>query len=155
VTASESPAKTRPRLADLFVPVGSVALLVMMLGLVLASAGKTLGYDYTCYENAARHLVDGKPIYDNAFSINVGTCPGTYTYPPAFAVILAPWLLFGGAAAGLFCVAMAACFLGGVALLPVRRDVRWLIVVIAAVDWALRRRGGGWIGRGSWAWSRR
>jgi hypothetical protein len=137
VTASESPAKTRPRLADLFVPVGSVALLVMMLGLVLASAGKTLGYDYTCYENAARHLVDGKPIYDNAFSINVGTCPGTYTYPPAFAVILAPWLLFGGAAAGLFCVAMAACFLGGVALLPVRRDVRWLIVVIAAVDWPL------------------
>jgi hypothetical protein len=109
----------------------------MMLGLVLASAGKTLGYDYTCYENAARHLVDGKPIYDNAFSINVGTCPGTYTYPPAFAVILAPWLLFGGAAAGLFCVAMAACFLGGVALLPVRRDVRWLIVVIAAVDWPL------------------
>jgi hypothetical protein len=137
VTATESPAKARPRLADLFVPVGSVALLVMMLGLVLASAGKTLGYDYTCYENAARHLVDGKPIYDNAFSINVGTCPGTYTYPPAFAVALAPWLLFGGAAAGLFCVAMAACFLGGVAILPVRRDVRWLIIVIAAVDWPL------------------
>ena len=137
MTATESPAKARPRLADLFVPVGSVALLVMMLGLVLASAGKTLGYDYTCYENAARHLVDGKPIYDNAFSINVGTCPGTYTYPPAFAVALAPWLLFGGAAAGLFCVAMAACFLGGVAILPVRRDVRWLIVVIAAVDWPL------------------
>lgn len=137
MTATESPAKARPRLADLFVPVGSVALLVMMLGLVLASAGKTLGYDYTCYENAARHLVDGKPIYDNAFSINVGTCPGTYTYPPAFAVALAPWLLFGGAAAGLFCVAMAACFLGGVAILPVRRDVRWLIIVIAAVDWPL------------------
>jgi alpha-1,2-mannosyltransferase len=121
----------------MFAPVGSATLLVLMLGLVLASAGKTLGYDYTCYENAARHLIDGQPIYDNAFSISVGTCPGTYTYPPAFAVGLVPWLLFGGAAAGLWCVAMAACFVAGVALLPVRRDVRWLVVVIAAVDWPL------------------
>jgi hypothetical protein len=32
---------------------------------------------------------------------------------------------------------MAACFLVGVALLPVRRDVRWLIVIVAALDWPL------------------
>ena len=32
---------------------------------------------------------------------------------------------------------MAACFLAGVALLPVRRDVRWLVLVVAAVDWPL------------------
>ena len=55
----------------------------------------------------------------------------------AFAVGLVPWLLFGGAAAGAWCVAMAACFLAGVAVLPVRRDVRWLVVVVAAVDWPL------------------
>src|ERR1035437_1717194 len=108
-----------------------------MVGLVPAPAGKALGDAYTCYESAARHLLDGKPIYDNAFSISVGTCPGTYTYPPAFAVGLAPWLLFGGAAAGLWCVAMAACFVAGVALLPVRRDVRWLVIVVAAIDWPL------------------
>jgi alpha-1,2-mannosyltransferase len=137
MSAAESPARKRRRFAGLVVPVGSVGLLVLMLGLVLASAGRTLGYDYTCYEGAARHLVDGKPIYDNAFSIAVGTCPGTYTYPPAFAVALVPWLLFGGAAAGAWCLAMAACFLVGVALLPVRRDVRWLIVIVAAFDWPL------------------
>ena len=137
MTAAESPARARPRLVELLVPIGSVSLLVLMLGLVLASAGKTLGYDYTCYEAAARHLVDGKPIYDNAFSISVGTCPGTYTYPPAFAAALVPWLLFGGAAAGLWCVAMAACFVAGAALLPVRRDVRWLVIVVAALDWPL------------------
>jgi hypothetical protein len=137
MTAAESPARARPRLAELLVPVGSVSLLVLMLGLVLASAGKTLGYDYTCYEGAARHLLDGQPIYDNAFSISVGTCPGTYTYPPAFAVALVPWLLFGGAAAGLWCVAMALCFVAGAALLPVRRDVRWLVVIVAALDWPL------------------
>jgi hypothetical protein len=142
MTAAEPPAKvpSRParlRFADLIVPAGSISLLVTMLGLVLASAGNTLGYDYTCYAGAARHLLDGQPIYDNAFSISVGTCPGTYTYPPAFAAALVPWLVFGGAAAGLWCMAMAACFVGGVALLPVRRDVRWLVVIVAALDWPL------------------
>jgi len=134
---SREAAAGRARPLDLIVPVGSVALLVLMIGLVLASAGKTLGYDYTCYENAARHVVDGKPIYDNAYSINVGDCPGTYTYPPAFAVALVPWLMFGAAAAGAWCVAMAACFLAGVAVLPVRRDIRWLVVIVAALDWPL------------------
>ncbi|HZL33438.1 MAG TPA: hypothetical protein VFC81_05575, partial [Verrucomicrobiae bacterium] len=67
MSVAESPATTRWRPADLIVPVGSVGLLVLMIGLVLASAGQTLGYDYTCYEGAARHLIDGKPMYDNAF----------------------------------------------------------------------------------------
>ena len=137
MNVAESPSTRRWRPTELIVAVGSVGLLVLTIGLVLASAGKTLGYDYTCYEGAARHLIDGRPIYDNAFSIAVGTCPGTYTYPPAFAVALVPWLLFGGAAAGAWCVAMAACFVAGVALLPVRRDVRWLIVIVAAFDWPL------------------
>ncbi|MGA3029465.1 MAG: glycosyltransferase family 87 protein [Candidatus Limnocylindrales bacterium] len=137
MTAAESRAIDRGRLANLFVPVGSVALLVAMLGLVMGTAGNTLGYDYTCYAGAAQHLLDGQPIYDNAFSIAVGTCPGTYTYPPTFAAALIPWLLFGGAAAGLWCVAMAACFVAGVALLPVGRDVRWLVVIVAALDWPL------------------
>ena len=128
---------SRSRLAEAFVPVGSVTLLIGMIALVLASAGGTLGYDYHCYEGAAQALRDGKPMYDVAFSVNVGTCPGTYTYPPPFAAALVPWLLLGGAAAGLWCLAMAACFLVGVALLPVRRDVRWLIVIVAALDWPL------------------
>jgi hypothetical protein len=137
MTAAESRAIDRGRLANLFVPVGSVALLVAMLGLVMGTAGNTLGYDYTCYAGAAQHLLDGQPIYDNAFSIAVGTCPGTYTYPPTFAAALIPWLLFGAAAAGLWCVAMAACFVAGVALLPVGRDVRWIVVIVAALDWPL------------------
>jgi hypothetical protein len=137
MTAVESPARRRSRLVDAIVPVCCLSLLALMVGLILNAAGSTLGYDYTCYQGAAKHLLDGQPIYDNAFSISVGTCPGTYTYPPAFAVALIPWLVFGGAAAGLWCVAMAACFVAGVLLLPVRRDVRWLLVVVAAFDWPL------------------
>jgi hypothetical protein len=135
--SDESTAAARLRPADLFVPVGSIVLLVAMVGLFLGTAGNTLGYDYGCYAGAARNLLDGKAIYDNVFSINVGTCPGTYTYPPAFAVALVPWLSLGGAAAGLWCVAMALCFVAGVALLPVRRDVRWLIVILGALNWPL------------------
>ena len=137
MTEAEAAVKSRSRLTEAFVPIGSVVLLVGMLALVLASAGSTLGYDYHCYEGAAQALRDGKPMYDVAFSVDVGTCPGTYTYPPAFAAVLVPWLLLGGAAAGLWCLAMAAAFLAGVALLPVRRDVRWLVVVVAALDWPL------------------
>ena len=137
MTEPAAQARSRSRLAEAFVPVGSVALLIGMLALVLDSAGETLGYDYHCYAGAAQALRDGRPIYDVAFSVNVGTCPGTYTYPPFFAAVLVPWLSLGGAAAGLWCVAMAACFLAGVALLPVRRDVRWLIVIVAALDWPL------------------
>jgi hypothetical protein len=135
--AAESSARYRQQLAVTFLRIGSLALLLLMLGLVLASAGNTLGYDYTCYQGAARHLIDARPIYDNAFSISVGTCPGTYTYPPPFAVAIVPWLLLGEAAAGLWCVAMAACFVAGVALLPVRRDVRWVVIAVAAFDWPL------------------
>jgi hypothetical protein len=128
-------AGARPTLRDLFVPVGSVALLLAMLALVLGTAGSTLGYDYRCYEGAAQAFRDGRPMYDVAYSVDVGKCPGTYTYPPIFALALVPWLSLGGAAAGLWCLAMAACFLAGVALLPVRNDVRWLIVIVAALDW--------------------
>jgi alpha-1,2-mannosyltransferase len=129
--------RPRSRAGKLFLPLGSVLLLALTTGLVLSVAGSTLGYDYRCYEGAAQALRDGRPMYDVAFSVNVGTCPGTYTYPPAFAVILIPWLSLGGAAPALWCGAMAVCFLAGAALLPVRRDVRWLIVILGAVDWPL------------------
>ena len=130
-------AATEPRLAGLFVPVGSLLLFAMMVALVLSVAGKTLGYDYGCYAGAARDLLNGQPIYHNAFTIDVPVCPGTYTYPPAFAVALIPWISLGGVATVLWCVAMAACFLAGVALMPVRRDVRWLMVILGALNWPL------------------
>ena len=136
LSSPAGPARAWPRPADLFVPVGSILLLAMMIGLVLGTAGKTLGYDYSCYAGAARNLLDGQPIYHNAFTINVPVCPGTYTYPPAFAVALIPWVSLGGTA-GLWCVAMVLCFLAGVALMPVRRDVRWLIVILGALNWPL------------------
>ena len=69
MTAAESPAKApsraRLRFADLIVPAGSISLLVAMLALVLASAGNTLGYDYSCYAGAAHHLLDVVDAHDD------------------------------------------------------------------------------------------
>ena len=137
MTAGGSSARSRSRswARDALVPVGSLILFAAMLSLVLGSSGKTLGYDFEAYLGAARRLVDGGQLYDPSISATGGY--EVYLYPPPFAVALVPWLLFGGAAAGLWCVAMAACFLAGVAMLPVRRDVRWLIVIVAALDWPL------------------
>jgi hypothetical protein len=123
------------RVARLLLPAASVGLFVLTVSLILLAAGSSLGYDYRCYEGAARSLVDGKAVYDNAFSITVGTCPGTFTYPPPFAVALVPWLLLGSSGSAAWCVAMAGCFLLGIALLPVRRETRCWLLVVAALDW--------------------
>ena len=60
MTEPKTQARSRSRLAEAFVPVGSLALLAGMLALVLGSAGQTLGYDYHCYEGAAQPLRDDR-----------------------------------------------------------------------------------------------
>lgn len=112
-------------------------LFVLFAGVLLLAAGSTLAYDYHCYEGAARALTDGRPLYDNAFAIHVGTCPGTYTYPPPFVVAVVPWLQLGEAAPAAWCVAIAACFLLATFLLPVRLEVRALVMTLGALDWPL------------------
>jgi len=108
-----------------------------MLALVLASAGNTLGYDFHCYEGAAPGPARRTAHLRRGLLGERRHVPRHLHLPATFAVVLVPWLSLGGAAAGLWCLAMAACFMIGVALLPVRRDVRWLIVIVAALDWPL------------------
>jgi hypothetical protein len=57
MTSKGPPSRARLRAAAVL-PVGSLALLATTLGSVLSAAASagTLGYDYTCYEGAARHL---------------------------------------------------------------------------------------------------
>jgi len=134
MSAAESPARTRPRLADALMPVGSALLLAAMLALVLGSAGKTLGYDFEAYAGAARRLIDGERLYDPSVSAAGGFA--IYLYPPPFALAVAPLTLMPDAVArGVWVLAMALCLPLGAALLPVRRDVRWLVVVLAALNW--------------------
>jgi hypothetical protein len=119
-----------------WLPFAAVASLVIFVGLVLASAGSTLGYDFSAYANAAERLLHGQPLYDP--SINVAGGFAIYLYPPPFVLLVVPFALLPAAIApAAWIAAMAAVFLLGVALLPVRRDVRWAIVLLGGLSWPL------------------
>jgi hypothetical protein len=117
-------------------PIAAVASLILIVGPILLSAGSTLGYDYHAYANAAERLIHGQALYDP--SVNVAGGFAIYLYPPPFVLLALPFdLLPGGLEPGAWIAAMAAAFLVGAALLPVRRDVRWAIVLLGGLSWPL------------------
>ena len=61
---------------------------------------------------------------------------GLYLYPPPFTLLAVPFALLPAPLdVGGWLVAILAAFAAGVAILPVRRDVRWLIVLLAGLSW--------------------
>ena len=125
---------TRPSLAVAALPILAIVGFVLAVGAVLWSAGSTLGYDFHAYEGAARRLLDGRRMYDPAVDVAGGFA--IYLYPPPFALAIVPLALIGGqAAVGIWTALLVAAFLAGVALLPVGRSVRWLVLLLGALDW--------------------
>jgi hypothetical protein len=115
-------------------PVISLTVLVAAVAVALAAAGYTLGFDFYAYSEAARRLTQGQRLYDP--SISVAGPFGIFLYPPPFALAVTPLLLLPEAVARIaWDLAMAACLPIGAALLPVRREVRWLIVLLGALNW--------------------
>ena len=113
-----------------------VATLTFLLGVaaIIWSAGSTLGYDFHAYEGAARRLLDGQPLYDPAVDVAGGFA--IYLYPPPFAVAIVPLaILGGGTAIAVWTAGLVIAFLAGVALLPVDRTVRWLVLLLGGLDW--------------------
>lgn len=115
-------------------PVVAVVVAVAVVGAVLASAGPTLGYDTRAYLDAARRLLEGRVIYDT--SIDQAGAAGLYYYSPPFTLLAVPFALLPAPldVAG-WTAALLAAFLAGVAVLPVSREVRWLIVLLAGLSW--------------------
>jgi hypothetical protein len=114
----------------------AVAVFVLTVGAIIWSAGSTLGYDFHAYDGAARRLLDGDRLYDPAVDVAGGFA--IYLYPPPFALAIVPLALVGGqAAVWIWTALLIAAFLAGVALLPVERTVRWLVVLLGALDWPL------------------
>lgn len=113
-----------------------LALLSFGLGVgsTIAVAGDTLGYDYQAYAGAAERLIDGRPLYDP--NVDVAGPFAIYLYPPPFAVAFIPFALLPGSLGLWFwigaCVAMTAA---AIALMPISRDLRWAILLLAGLDW--------------------
>jgi len=117
-------------------PIVVVFVGVVVVGAVLASAGSTLGYDLYAYTHAAERLLAGKPLYDPAVDVAGGFA--IYLYPPPFALLVVPFVPLTAAFGPWPWIAfLAGCFALGVAILPVRREVRWAIVLLGGLSWPL------------------
>jgi alpha-1,2-mannosyltransferase len=124
----------RSGLALTALPIVAVVAFIVTTAAILWSAGSTLGYDFHAYEGAARRILDGGRLYDPAVDVAGGFA--IYLYPPPFALAIVPLAAIGGQAAiWAWTALLFAAFVAGAALLPVSRTVRWLVILLAALDW--------------------
>ncbi|MES2211152.1 MAG: glycosyltransferase family 87 protein [Chloroflexota bacterium] len=114
-----------------------VALVTVVAAASLSSArAGTLGFDFLSYDLAVRRFLDGGVLYDQAFDYTGAF--GLFYYPPPFVLFAAPLaVLEPMLAAWIWTAALVAAFAVGVALLPVDRRTRWLILLLGAISWPL------------------
>lgn len=116
----------------------TVALGALAVGflLVVGSAGETLGYDFDAYRAAAERVISGEPLYQQGVDTAGGYA--IYLYPPPFVLAFLPFaLLSEEVALAVWLTLLVGAFLGGALLLPVRCDVRWVIVLLGGLSWPL------------------
>ena len=127
----------RPRLGAALarlLPVFAVLAFAAGVGLTLAVAGETLGYDFLAYHAAATRLLDGQPAYDTSYEAAGGF--GLFYYPPTFIPLVLPFgLLAPGVATWIWIALLLVAFAAGVAAMPVRPSVKWLTVLLAGLSW--------------------
>jgi alpha-1,2-mannosyltransferase len=128
------PSTSPGRLGRAALPIVAIAVFAAGVGLTLAVAGDTLGFDFRAYYQAARRLLDGGPLYITDFAA-IGPF-GLYLYPPTAILLVLPLALLTETTAVLTWTAlMIAAFALGVLVLPVSRTVRWWIVLLAGLSW--------------------
>ena len=79
-------------------------------------------------------MLDGQPLYDMGFEAIKGW--GLFYYPPLFLPFILPLgLLDPTFATWLWIAVILAAFFIGVAILPVSRTIKWLVVLLAGLSW--------------------
>ena len=122
------------RLGRAALPIVAILVFAAGIGVALAVAGDTLGFDFLAYHQAAVRLLDGGPLYDTDFTA-IGPF-GLFYYPPTAILLVLPLALLTETTAVLAWTAlMVAAFAVGVLVLPVSRTVRWWIVLLAGLSW--------------------
>jgi alpha-1,2-mannosyltransferase len=111
-------------------PVIAALSFVIGVGLTLAAAGDTLGYDFRAYHQAAERLLAGQPLYDMSYTETGGF--GLFYYPPTFAPLILPFgVLSTSTAVWAWITLSLVAFLVGLLVLPVSRSVRWWVLLLA------------------------
>jgi hypothetical protein len=87
------------------------------------------------YDSAAHRLMSGGPLYDLSFSAPGPN--GLFDYPPTFILAILPFAatLSPHAASLAWIALLNLAFVAGVAILPVRRETRWAVLLLAGLSW--------------------
>jgi hypothetical protein len=118
----------------LIVAVAAVLVFEAIALLAVVTGVATLGYDLEAYARAAHRVLDGVPLYDA--SLTEAGAFASYLYPPPFALALVPLALLP-AQVGLWQweALTIGSLVAGVAILPVRPNVRLAILAVSAISW--------------------
>ncbi len=108
----------------------------MVSGLVVmaAVAAGTFGFDFLAYHQAATRVLDGQRLYDPSVQQTGGF--GLFYYPPPFVFLVLPFALLPAAAATWLWLAVSVAMLvAAIAILPVRAEVRWGVLLLGGLSW--------------------
>lgn len=115
-------------------PVVALSVAAFTVGLTLAVAGTTHGYDFRAYYAAAARVLDGGSAYDQGFTL--AGAGGLFFYPPTFVPFVLPLALMPvEAATWAWTVMMLVAFALAVVAMPVAWRTRWLVVLLAGLSW--------------------
>ena len=118
------------RIARTSLPIVAVLSIAVGVGATLAVAGKTLGFDFLAYHQAAERLLGGRPLYDMSYRETGGF--GLFYYPPTFAPFLIPFgVLDANTATWAWIGISIAAFVIGALAMPVSMTVRWATILLA------------------------
>jgi len=114
-----------------------VAVIAVVSAAIWSSAtAGTLGFDFLSYDVAVRRFFAGGVLYDQSFDYTGAF--GLFYYPPPFVLLAAPLAaLDPTVAAWLWSGFLLAAFVLGVALLPVDKGTRWLVLLLGGISWPL------------------
>jgi len=125
---------SRPTLLSAALPIVALGAFIIVTGAIAMAAGSLLGYDFQAYIQAADRLLASQPLYDP--TVAVAGPFAIYLYPPPFAFAFIPFaILPDHAAIAAWTILLGAAVVLAALLMPVRREVRWLIVLLAAFNW--------------------
>ena len=114
--------------------IGALAWAALLLW--ASATNGTLGYDYEAYRRAAVRLLAHERLYD-VTATSFGPA-ALFFYPPPFAFFAVPFaLLPGDFGKYLWEAGLVAATVAAVAIAPVSRRTRLLLVLLAAVSWPL------------------
>ncbi len=132
MTTAAARAPTR-RLWPLLPPLAT-GVFLLAVGAVIAASGETFGFDFRAYHRAAERVLAGERLYDTTVVETGGF--GLFYYPPPFVLPLLPLGVIDGSIATLvWLAAQLVAFAAAIAIMPVGRNVRWGVVLLAGLMW--------------------